>query len=185
MADKIIHQNGWEEISRERVFENRWRPIDKLVMRQPNGEKGEYYFNIVTDAVCVLPITAEGRVVVNDQFHILFQRRMFQLAAGMLDEADPLEGMKRELLEETGYASDEWSFVQKITLGSWGSNSGYLYLAQNCKKVSEQNLEPSEDIRVVEMEMELFLEYVRTGKIETALSALTAYAGLDFLNKIT
>jgi ADP-ribose pyrophosphatase len=75
-------------------------------------------------------------------------------------ENDVLSSAKRELLEETGLASDDWELLfisdplnnQKI---DW---SNYFYVARNCKKVADQHLDIGEKIATSFITFEEFLD---------------------------
>ena len=78
-----------------------------------------------------------------------------ELCAGVVEDGeDPLEGAKRELLEETGYAGGEWELTMEISANPGSQNNlAYCYTARNVVKVAEQHLDTTEDISV-----ELLLE---------------------------
>ncbi|KKW41700.1 MAG: NUDIX hydrolase [Candidatus Magasanikbacteria bacterium GW2011_GWA2_56_11] len=59
---------------------------------------------------------------------------------------DPLAGAKRELLEESGLAADDWELLsscQPYTKLDW---TIYTYVARNCRQVAEPTLDPGEKI---------------------------------------
>lgn len=69
------------------------------------------------------------------------------LPSGRADKGDdPLEEAKRELLEETGYESNDWSLFMKQGLGGKVIHDTYYFIARNCKKVREPQLDPGERI---------------------------------------
>ena len=62
---------------------------------------------------------------------------------------DALECAKRELLEETGYESDEWEHLLTVPSNATISdNYAYIYAARNCRKVSGQELDVTEFLNV-------------------------------------
>ena len=62
---------------------------------------------------------------------------------------DILEAAKRELLEETGYVSDEWEHLLTIPSNATISdNYAYIYSAKNCRKVKGQDLDVTEFLNV-------------------------------------
>ena len=95
-------------------------------------------------------------------------------AANSGEEA--VESAKRELLEETGYSSDEWH-----PLGSLQANPAFMtnecstFIALNCKKVAEQTLDPMEDIDVHLIPFDKFEKKMREGEIKHSL-VVAAYA---------
>jgi ADP-ribose pyrophosphatase len=100
------------------------------------------------------PDTVQVIVVVGDS--ILIQKeeqpdssRPFTALPGGRCEAgeEPLEAAKRELLEETGYVSDDWSlWLEKNPVGKmeW---TIYTFIARNCRKEQEPKLDAGERIR--------------------------------------
>ncbi len=62
---------------------------------------------------------------------------------------EALEAAKRELLEETGYESDEWEHLLTVPSNATISdNYAYIYAARNCRKVSGQELDVTEFLNV-------------------------------------
>lgn len=65
------------------------------------------------------------------------------------DGEDPLDGAKRELLEETGYAGGEWELSMVVSANPGSQNNlSYSYIARGVTKVGGQHLDATEDIRV-------------------------------------
>ena len=89
-------------------------------------------------------------------------------AAGVFGAAeDALEAAKRELLEESGYASDEWTHLLTIPSNATiADNYAYLYCATNCRKVSGQHLDETEFLNVELHSKEEIEELIRTGKFQ-------------------
>jgi ADP-ribose pyrophosphatase len=70
---------------------------------------------------------------------------------------DPLEAAKREFVEETGYVSDEWELMQETTLPGKIDWTIYTYIARNCKKVQEPQLDAGERVEPFPMSFDEFL----------------------------
>lgn len=89
-------------------------------------------------------------------------------SAGVCGAAeDALEAAKRELLEESGYASDEWTHLLTIPSNATiADNYAYLYCATNCRKVSGQHLDETEFLNVELHSKEEIEELIRTGKFQ-------------------
>ena len=84
--------------------------------------------------------------------------RTYTLFGGRMEpNEEPLVTAKRELLEETGLASDNWELLKKYEYSGKIEWPMYLYIAKNCKKVDEQHLDPGEKIEVKEVTFEDFI----------------------------
>lgn len=71
----------------------------------------------------------------------------------------------RELLEEAGYASSDVTLFKLYNEHSKIDYDNYVFLARDCKKVQEQNLDPGEKITIKMMEFDEFLELVRNPNV--------------------
>jgi ADP-ribose pyrophosphatase len=84
----------------------------------------------------------------------------------MIDEGeDSITAAKRELLEETGYNSDnlellEWHYQDQ------GCSKAIIttFIAHDCYKVQEQNLDESEIIKVKTLKYNEILEDIKNNK---------------------
>ena len=95
---------------------------------------------------------------------------------------DALDAAKRELREETGYESDEWTHL--ITIASNATiadNYANIYLATNCRKVSGQDLDDMEFLNVVKYSKEEIDELIREGRFEQAIHVLAWYLAKEKL----
>ena len=60
---------------------------------------------------------------------------------------DPLEEAKRELLEETGYASDDWKLLMRHGYDGKVIHEEYYFVARDCKKIKAPELDAGEKIQ--------------------------------------
>jgi ADP-ribose pyrophosphatase len=79
---------------------------------------------------------------------------IWTLPAGRFErgEIDPLAVASRELLEETGYFSDEMSLLRSNH--NYHGNiewESYIFVARNCKKISEPKPDPGERIHEIKL----------------------------------
>ena len=79
----------------------------------PNGGSGVREYIRHVGAVCVVPVTDEGNVVMERQFRYPFNAVLTELPAGKLDskQEEPESAARRELREETGAQAKEMIFL--------------------------------------------------------------------------
>jgi len=111
---------------------------------------------------------------------------MVELPAGVVEEnEDPEIAARRELLEETGYAFDEISYVCELFANpATSGNITYTYLLTGGRKVQEQDLDPSEDIEVVLMDLEEAKQFLFDNKIGQALHSSALFYTLKKLGEL-
>ncbi len=110
------------------------------------------------DTVLIIAVNREGKIFFGRQEQP--DKAPFAgLLGGRVEEGEtPLEAAKRELLEESGYASDEWdSFdvVEPVSKIDW---SIYTFIARKCRKVGNQKLEAGERIILAFATFEEFVD---------------------------
>jgi len=168
----------WKRID-EKLVKDGWRKVISRRYLLPNGK--EYDFEIKKEgvAVCVLPVTKEGKVVLAKQFRVGPEKVLLELPGGGMEKGEtPEQAMARELLEETGYAG-KMQLVQTILDDAYSTRIRYAFVATECVKVSEPQMDETEFVEAVEMTISEFRNHLRAGQL-TDLE--TGYLGLDFLN---
>lgn len=89
----------------------------------------------------------------------------YSLIGGRQDEGEtPLEGAKRELLEESGLVSDYWVLYKTYMPYTKIDWEIYTFIARNCKKVNEQSLDGGEKITIQSVTFEEFVETIFSEK---------------------
>lgn len=73
---------------------------------------------------------------------------------------EPLVTAKRELLEEAGFESSDWELLKVYQNGGKIEWDTYLFVARNCKKVTDPSLDAGEKIEVKEVSFNEFLNIV-------------------------
>jgi len=109
----------------------------------------------VPDAVAVLPVADDGRLVFVKQYRHCIRRSIVEIPAGTSEEGEaPEDCARRELEEETGYRAGQLSTMM-CYYPSPGvfSEKMHLYLATGLTQ-GVQNLDHGEDIEVVALDLD-------------------------------
>jgi ADP-ribose pyrophosphatase len=177
----------WKTIDSKYIIQRPWATlrVDKLEM--PNGNiKEEYYVLEYPTWVNMVAITEDNQVIFVKQYRHGAGQIMVELPAGVVEEnEDPEIAARRELLEETGYAFDDISYVCELYANpATSGNLTYTYLLTGGRKVQEQELDPSEDIDVVLMDLEDAKQFLFDNKIGQALHTSALFYTLKKLGKL-
>jgi len=172
-------------LNRQQILEGHAFNIEKVHLRLPDGRERDYDLVDHEDAVTILPVDDEGRVLFVRQFRVGAGKELLELPAGMMNKGeDPLATARRELREETG--SDA---VQIERIGGFYMAAGYsseymhIFFATG---LSEAPLEQDEDefLSLVKVDLREVFEMIRTGHIEDGKTISAFFYALPFLNEL-
>ena len=170
---------AWEEVKTEHIVQDEWIDFRRSAYRFPDGTVFEpYYSYSKRDYVVVVALDEEGRYICVRQYRQGIKEVTTEFPAGGLDfedgkkhgpkdEEKALKDAKRELLEETGYVSEEWTHLLTIPSNATISdNYAYLYCARNCRRVDEQHLDDTEFLNVELHTREEMEALIKCGKFQ-------------------
>lgn len=90
-----------------------------------------------------------------------FKGSFIGMLGGRVEKGEePLAAAKRELLEEAGFASNDWDLFKTYQPFSKMDWMIYLYIARNCKQIAEQRLDPGEKITLISFTFDEFIDYI-------------------------
>lgn len=178
---------GWNTLHSDRLVDSRWVRVDKNRVALPNGLVVDDFYTIsISDASAIVALTADHQLILKKEYRYTYDRELIEIPAGCFepDETDGLAVAKRELLEETGYASQEWTYLgATVESSSKMTNHMHIYLAQNCQKVSRQRLDATEELEVMIVPLEKAIDMVMTNEICCNSSALGILKAARLLGK--
>ena len=174
---KIIKE--WKELRRENIFSKYGRNMDKVIFELPNSKEADFYLRDRGKRVAaVLAFTKNNEIILAKQFRPGPKKILLELPGGMIDDNEtPIEGAKREFLEESGYTGD-LEFVGESVISAYSEAIKYNFIAKNCYKVQETSDTDKEITEVVLMKIDEFKKHLRSGQLS---DIETAYLGLDYL----
>ena len=173
-------------IVEDSIFDGRIMHVFNCRVSLPNGDESTREIIRHVGAVCVIPVTDDGKAIVERQFRYPINQVITEIPAGKLDSKseDRLSAAKRELREETGYSADEW-----IDMGIYYPAAAYsdekitMYLARGLHK-GQQELDEDEFLNVTEVPMQKLIDDVMSGVItdgKTQVAVLKAAKHLGML----
>lgn len=134
----------------------------------------------------VLALTKNNEVVLVRQYRHGVQEALLELPGGIVDDGEnPLEGVRRELMEETGYAAQNIVEVGRIYPNpAFQHNTLFCYIATGAEKVGEQHFDETEEIEVHLMPLDDLVEMAKRGEFLHALHVAVLFQALAYLQRV-
>jgi ADP-ribose pyrophosphatase len=134
----------------------------------------------------VVALTKNGEVVLVKQYRHGVCEALLEFPGGVVeDDEDPLEGAKRELLEETGYSASKLIQVGQLYPNpALQTNTLHCFLALDAEKVGEQSLDAGEDIEVHLVLLDELVEMAKQGEFRHGLMTAVLFSVLAYMDRI-
>lgn len=136
------------------------------------------------DTVNIIPITPDGKIILAKQEQPNTEP-FIGLLGGRIDTGEsPEEAAKRELLEEGGFVAgtlELWYAVQPYSKIDWAC---YTFIARNCVKTHDQNLDPGEKIETFSVSFDEFMDIVADSRFRDTEIALKILRMQRYNNEI-
>ena len=175
-----------EEISREHVVQDRWIDIRRSAFRFPDGRVfAPYYTYSKRDYAVIVARTEDGEFLCVRQFRHGIMEVTTEFPAGGIegkdgssscDRRDPeqaLAAARRELREETGYESETWTHLLTVpSHATLSDNYAYLFLAERCRRTSDQKLDEMELLSVQKLRGGEINELIRKEQFQQAMHVM-------------
>jgi 8-oxo-dGTP pyrophosphatase MutT (NUDIX family) len=177
----------WKVIATERVLHSPYLSIRREQVQLPNGEIIPDYHIIENRGwVGVVPVTEDGRLLLNLQYKHGIGMEVLEFPAGGIDphEDDPRQTALRELMEETGYSVEagKLDFLAHMLANPTGAETRiWWYIAYDVRKTGEPKPDPAEVIEnrlVTPLEL---LHLIHTGQFAVQGQIAAAYMALERL----
>lgn len=168
---------GWKKIKESLVFKG-YRGIVQKRFELPNGQQTD--FDIIQNEVYVTiaAFTPEHDAILVRQFRPGPEKVLTSFPEGAVDGVETaIEAARRELLEETGYLAETITPL-KTFRSAYATEKQICLLAENCQKVAHQQLDESEFIEVLTMNLVDFKTLICETADETFTNVDAAYLAL-------
>jgi ADP-ribose pyrophosphatase len=163
-------------IDGEIAYDGHFLKVSRDRIKLPDGSITQREYIRHPGAVVILPLLADGRVLLERQFRYPNDRVFVEFPAGKIDPGeDPLACAKRELQEETGYTATGWQFVCTIHNAiAYSDEHLDLYLATGLTE-GQAKLDDGEFLELFTTTVPELLEQVRRGEISDVKTIIGAF----------
>jgi len=164
----------WSVVSSEIVYRCAIFALRRDRSRSPrSGQTHEFHVLEAGDWVNVVPLTADGRVVLVRQFRHGIRDLTLEVPAGLIDpiDASPAAAAARELREETGYASPHL-----VPLGVVHPNPAilnnrcHMFVAYDAQPVAAPQWDRTEELIIETVRRDELPHLILSGAVSNALT---------------
>ena len=167
-----VNHNPWTTLSSKEQYDNKWINVTEHQVLNPAGGPGIYgVVHFKNAAIGVIALDDEMNTYLVGQYRYTLNQFTWEIpeGGGTLGE-DPLEGAKRELLEETGLVAKSWTPIIYIHLSnSVSDEGGVIYLARD---LEQHNAEPeeTEQLYIKKLPFDTVYQMVKNHEITDSMS---------------
>jgi len=166
------------------VYEGRIINLRVDTVRLPNGRLATREIAEHSHSVCVVPLDANGNVLLVRQYRKACEAELLEVPAGGMEmNEDPQEAVRRELQEEVGFTAETLQHLCSYWVSpGWCTEYMHSFLATDLRPAS---LSPDEDenISVERVPLDSIPELIQRGEIQDAKSIASLLLALRLLGK--
>jgi len=167
-------KNPWKKLSSKKIYENPWIRLREDKIITPGGVEGIYGVVETHPALSIVPLTETLETFLVGQYRYTLDVYSWEIPeGGGLPGEKPLEGAKRELLEETGLLASSWTFLGNLyTSNSFTDEVGHIYLAED---LEERKAQPdhTEELIIKKIPFKKAWKMVLNEEIKDALAVIS------------
>jgi ADP-ribose pyrophosphatase len=160
---QLAWQGGFLEVRRDRV-------------RLPDGRESSREYIVHPGAAVMIPLLADGRILVERQYRYPLRRHFVEMPAGKLDPGESaLQTAKRELLEETGYTASEWALLTRLhpAIG-FATEEMTVFLCRGLQH-SGQQLDHDEHLEIEAVTLDWLVDELRAGRLTDVKTQIAVF----------
>jgi len=175
----------WEKSTKQNIFKNKIFNLNSISCYNKKKDiHHDFYILDTMDWVNIVATTKDNQFIMVKQHRLGTDKITIETPGGLIDSGEsPEVSAVRELQEETGYKATKIHLLSKLAVNpAILSNHIYFFFAENCTKISGQNLDDAEDIEILLFSKDKIKEMIKKSEINHAIivNALNQYFLSDF-----
>ncbi|HEY8999009.1 MAG TPA: NUDIX hydrolase [Candidatus Saccharimonadales bacterium] len=169
----------WRRVEPTKVQKVGYRVIVSKTYEMPNGQTAVFDTTSAEGQrfIATIALTADGKVIIAEQFRPGPEKIMQELPGGYVDEGESSEqAARRELLEESGYEAGEIISLGTTYKDAFSNASTEYFLAMNCRYIGAPTThEAEEHVEVKLITVDKLIQNAKSDKMTDGIAVLLAY----------
>jgi ADP-ribose pyrophosphatase len=165
----MLRSPHWTVLSSRNVLDaSPFLKVRVETIELPDGRRITDYYQVeMPSFACIFAETLEGRIIVYRQYRHGPRRVGLVFPGGHLDPGEaPLHAARRELFEETGYESDEWTYFGGFTVNAnQGGAVSHMFRATGCRRTAVPRSDDLEETEILLLSRDELLAAIGRGDI--------------------
>lgn len=178
----------WTTRESKQLLKDKWIDVRSDSCVRPGGVVVEpFYVYGFPDYTCAVAITKDGKIILEKIYRHGLDVIALELPGGCVDKGDAnaTETIARELLEETGYRFDKIEFLGNTSPNpTTNTNLMHMFLATGGEFDASQELDKDEDVEVLLVSMDEFVEMFKENKFIQSMHMTAIFLALQKLGRI-
>jgi len=156
-------------VSSEHVLQTEVFEVRRERAEHVSGAAIDRHVTVNQPATVILPLSAEGKILLIRQYRLPVREQLWELPAGRCDAGETEEQTaRRELIEETGYHAEKWTrLLEFFSAPGFASERMTAFLAEELT-AGEADPEPYELIETRWTDPAEVFEMIRVNQIRDA-----------------
>ena len=131
------------------------------------------------DTAGVIPVDKDGNILLSIQSQPNREEFIGCFGGRLEINEDPLTGVKRELLEESGFVARKWQLWFSTQMADKIDYAAYVFIAKDLTKVKEPQPEPGEKIELKKVSFKEFIKISATEKFRDREISLQIFRSMS------
>lgn len=180
----IMTLKPWKIISSNYLVKDQWLTLRADKCETKDGLTIDpFYVLEANDWVHVVGFNENQQMLLVKQYRHGVCKIGTEIPTGVMDDTDntPLDGAKRELLEETGCEAEDFVYLGSMHANpARQTNRVHTFLAKGVKQIAEQKLDETEDIEFGFFDIESVMELIDQGEFTQSLHIASIFLTLRY-----
>lgn len=174
-------EDSWQVLEEKRILEHPYVDVIFQKIQLPDGQIIPDWPIIQTrNYVNAMVVDGAGKAMILEGYKHGHGSSNWQVLGGYLEAGEePLQAVKRELLEETGYSSNDWWHLGSFTVdANRRVGTGHFFLAQGVQKIADPDYDDLEIFVIRWVSLDDLRQALFDGRVAIASYAINIALGL-------